>query len=166
MNKLFSKTSGIITICLLVLLAGVGTYAYYASTVTGTATASSLAWSFKVNEETNTFTVSLPNAYPGATGSIPITLSAVGSGVDVSYTIDASMTTNPNGELKFYSDSGRSKALTLGNGCLTGTITAGQTKDVTIYYTWPYGSTANNNMAGKTTTFTFTVTGKQVNAQT
>lgn len=164
MNKLFSKTSGIITICLLVLLAGVGTYAYYASTVTGTATASSLAWSFKVNEETNTFTVSLPNAYPGATGSIPITLSAVGSGVDVSYTIDASMTTNPNGELKFYSDSGRSKALTLGNGCLNGTITAGQTKDVTIYYTWPYGSTANNNMAGKTTTFTFTVTGKQVNA--
>ena len=164
MNKLFSKTSGIITICLLVLLAGVGTYAYYASTVTGTATASSLAWSFKVNEETNTFTVSLPNAYPGATGSIPITLSAVGSGVDVSYTIDASMTTNPNGELKFYSDSGRSKALTLGNGCLTGTITAGQTKDVTIYYTWPYGSTANNSMAGKTTTFTFTVTGKQVNA--
>lgn len=164
MNKLFSKTSGIITICLLVLLAGVGTYAYYASTVTGTATASSLAWSFKVNEETNTFTVSLPNAYPGATGSIPITLSAVGSGVDVSYTIDASMTTNPNGELKFYSDSGRSKSLTLGPGCLTGTITAGQTKDVTIYYTWPYGTTANNSMAGKTTTFTFTVTGKQVNA--
>ena len=166
MNKLFSKTSGIVTVCLLVLLAGVGTYAYYASKVTGTATASSLAWSFKVNDEASTFTVSLPNpnAYPGATGSIPITLSAVGSGVDVSYTIDASMTTNPNGELKFYSDSGRSKALTLGNGCLTGTITAGQTKDVTIYYTWPYGTTANNSMAGKTTTFTFTVTGKQVNA--
>ena len=166
MNKLFSKTSGIITICLLVLLAGVGTYAYYASTVTGTATASSLAWSFKVNDQASTFTVSLPNpnAYPGATGSIPITLSAVGSGVNVSYTIDASMTTNPNAELKFYSDSGRTKALTLGNGCLTGTITAGQTKDVTIYYTWPYGTTANNSMAGKTTTFTFTVTGKQVNA--
>lgn len=164
MNKLFSKTSGIVTVCLLVLLAGVGTYAYYASTITGTVTANSLAWSFKVNEEKNTFTVSLPNAYPGATGSIPITLSAVGSGVDVSYTIDASMTANPNAELKFYSDSGRSKALTLGNGCLTGTITAGQTKDVTIYYTWPYGTTANNSMAGKTTTFTFTVTGKQVNA--
>lgn len=164
MNKLFSKTSGIITICLLVLLAGVGTYAYYASKVTGTATASSLAWSFKANEQTSSFTVSLDDAYPGAVGSIPITLSAVGSEVDVSYTIDASMTTNPNAELKFYSDSGRSKALTLGNGCLTGTITAGQTRDVTIYYTWPYGSTANNSMAGKTTTFTFTVTGKQVNA--
>ena len=165
MNKLFSKTSGIVTVCLLVLLAGVGTYAYYASTITGTVTANSLAWSFKVNNQTSTFTVSLPNAsYPGARGSIPITLSAVGSGVDVSYTIDASMTTNPNAELKFYSDSGRTKALTLGTGCLTGTITAGQTKDVTIYYTWPYGTTANNSMAGKTTTFTFTVTGKQVTA--
>ena len=164
MNKLFSKTSGIVTVCLLVLLAGVGTYAYYASTITGTVTANLLAWSFKVNDETNTFTVSLPNAYPGATGSIPITLSAAGSGVDVSYTIDASMTTNPNAELLFYSDSGRSKALKLGNGCLTGTITAGQTKDATIYYSWPYGTTANNSMAGKTTTFTFTVTGKQVNA--
>lgn len=164
MNKLFSKTSGIVTVCLLVLLAGVGTYAYYASAITGTVTANSLAWSFKVNDQTTAFTVSLPNAYPGATGSIPITLSAVGSGVDVSYTIDASMSENPNAELSFYSDSGRTEALTLGNGCLTGTITAGQTKDVTIYYTWPYGTTANNSMAGKTTTFTFTVTGKQVNA--
>lgn len=164
MNKLFSKTSGIITICLLVLLAGVGTYAYYASTVTGNATASSLAWSFKANTKSDSFTVTIPNAYPGATGSIPITLSAVGSGVDVSYTIDASMTTNPNAELKFYSDNGRTKALTLGNNCLSGTITAGQTIDATIYYSWPYGTTANNSMAGKTTTFTFTVTGKQVNA--
>ena len=163
MNKLFSKTSGIVTVCLLVLLAGVGTYAYYASTITGTVTANSLAWSFKVNNQTSTFTVSLPNAYPGATGSIPITLSAVGSGVDVSYTIDASMSENPNAELSFYSDSGRTKALTLGPGCLTGTITAGTTQDATIYYTWPYGTTANNSMAGKTTTFTFTVTGKQVN---
>lgn len=164
MNKLFSKTSGIVTVCLLVLLAGVGTYAYYASTVKGTLTTKSLAWSFKVNNQASTFTVSLPNSYPGATGSIPITLSAVGSGVDVSYTVDASMTTNPNAELLFYSDSGRKKALTLGKGCLTGTITAGETKDVTIYYSWPYGTTANNSMSGKTTTFTFTVTGKQVNA--
>ncbi len=164
MNKLFSKTSGIVTVCLLVLLAGVGTYAYYASTVTGTVAVNSLAWSFQVNNEASTFTVSLPNAYPGATGSIPITLSAVGSGVDVSYSINATMTANPNGELLFYSDSGRTKALTLGNNCLSGTITAGETKDATIYYSWPYGTTANNSMAGKTTTFTFTVTGKQVSA--
>lgn len=164
MNKLFSKTSGIVTVCLLVLLAGVGTYAYYASTVTGTVAVNSLAWSFQVNNEASTFTVSLPNAYPGATGSIPITLSAVGSGVDVSYSINATMTANPNGELLFYSDSGRTKALTLGNNCLSGTIRAGETKDATIYYSWPYGTTANNSMAGKTTTFTFTVTGKQVSA--
>ena len=36
MNKKFSKLSGIVTLCLLAVLAGVGTYAYYATTKNGT----------------------------------------------------------------------------------------------------------------------------------
>ena len=168
MNKRFSKLSGIVTLCLLAILAGVGTYAYYATTKTGAIGAKSLSWSFKAGAnadsvDTKNFTVTIDDAQPGTSGTIPITLSAVGSGVDVDYTIDISMTENPNSELVFKKENSSGDAVTLGDSALSGRITANTSTTVTLYWEWPYGDKANNELAGKNTTFTFTITGKQKN---
>ena len=73
MNKKFSKLSGIVTLCLLAVLAGVGTYAYYATTKNGTLNATSLSWSFKAGAsadkvDTKDFTITIPDAQPGSNG--------------------------------------------------------------------------------------------------
>lgn len=168
MNKKFSKLSGIVTLCLLAVLAGVGTYAYYATTKNGTLNATSLSWSFKAGAsagEVNTkdFTITIPDAQPGSNGVIPIALSAAGSGVDVEYTIDISMITNPNTALNFKKENASGDAVTLGTGALTGTLTKDTSDTINLYWEWPYGETADNSMAGKNTTFKFTITGKQKN---
>lgn len=167
MNKKFSKLSGIVTVCLLAILAGVGTYAYYATTIAGNLTAQSLSWSFKAGanaESVNTeaFTITIPDAYPGAHGTIPIALSATGSGVDVDYTIDITMSENPNNALKFKKESASGENVTLGTSALSGRLTKDTSNVVNLYWEWPYGESADNSMQGKVTKFTFTITGKQV----
>lgn len=166
MNKMFSKLSGIVTLSLLAILAGVGTYAYYATTKSGVVTANSLSWSFKAGANagsvsTSNFTITIPDAYPGASGVIPIALSAAGSDVDVDYTIGIAMTSNANGALEFKKENASGAAVTLGPTALSGKLTKGTTGTVNLYWSWPYGAAADNSMAGKTTTFTFTITGKQ-----
>lgn len=166
MNKKFSKLSGIVTMCLLAVLAGVGTYAYYATTKSGTLNTRALSWKFAAGASADTvdtkdFTITIPAAAPGESGTIPIALSAVGSEVDVDYTVDIIMTTNPNAALIFKKESAAGTAVTLGNGVFTGTLTAGTADTVNLYWEWPYGEVADNSMAGKVTTFTFTITGKQ-----
>lgn len=168
MNKKFSKLSGIVTLCLLAVLAGVGTYAYYATIKNGTLNATSLSWSFKAGAsadkvDTKDFTITIPDAQPGSNGVIPIALSAAGSGVDVEYTIDISMITNPNAALNFKKENASGDAVTLGTGALTGTLTKDTSDTINLYWEWPYGETADNSMAGKNTTFKFTITGKQKN---
>lgn len=168
MNKMFSKLSGIVTLCLLATLAGVGTYAYYATTFSGKVTAKAVSWSFKAGSSassvgTSNYTVTIEDAYPGASGTIPIALSAAGSGVDVNYTIGIAMTSNPNSALVFKKENASGSTVTLGTSAITGKLTKNTTSTINLYWEWPYGTSADNSMQGKTTTFTFTITGKQVN---
>ena len=60
-----------------------GTYAYYQSTITGTASGTITAWSFLVNEGTTNFSADLGNLKPGVNGTITLSLSAAASGLDV-----------------------------------------------------------------------------------
>ena len=162
MKKLFSKTSGIVTVCLLVLLACVGSYAYYSTVVAGKATSTGVAWSFKANNSATTFSnVALPEIAPGDSGSIPITLSAEGSGVNVDYKVSMTMAAGGDGNLVFYKDSTHQTPLTLGSNILTGTLEAGKTTTLNVYYVWQ-SSTNDATYAGKTTTFNITVVGTQV----
>lgn len=168
MKNKFSKLSGLVTLSLLAIWAGVGTYAYYATTKNGTLNATSLSWSFKAGTssssvDTKTFTITIPDAQPGSSGTIPITLSAAGSGVDVNYTIGIKMTANANSALTFKKENASGTTVTLGDSALTGTLTKNTSTTVNLYWEWPYGTSADNSMAGKKTTFTFTITGKQKN---
>ena len=127
-----------------------------------------MSWSFKAGAsadkvDTKDFTITIPDAQPGSNGVIPIALSAAGSGVDVEYTIDISMITNPNAALNFKKENASGDAVTLGTGALTGTLTKDTSDTINLYWEWPYGETADNSMAGKNTTFKFTITGKQKN---
>ena len=168
MNKKFSKLSGLVTLSLLAIWAGVGTYAYYATTKNAKVNANSLSWSFKAGAttssvDTKNFTITISDAQPGTSGTIPINLSASGSDVDVDYTIGIKMTSNPNTALNFKKENSSGTTITLGDSALTGTLIKNTSTTVNLYWEWPYGTTADNSMAGKDTTFTFTITGKQKN---
>ncbi len=95
------KSLLVIAALLLVVFIGIGTYAIYRSTASGTATVSTANWSVKINNadmETKTFTfnnadiswTSNPGKNgkiaPGAKGTITLELDATGSEVDVAYT--------------------------------------------------------------------------------
>ena len=93
----------VIAILLLLIGAGIGTYAIYRASAVGDATVSTAAFVVKANStniETGSFTFSSSNISwtktnsavsgkiaPGATGTITLEIDATGSEVDVDYTV-------------------------------------------------------------------------------
>jgi len=147
---------------------GVGTYAYYQTQLSGTIEGTITPWSFLVNDKAETFTAELGDLYPGKTGSVELNLSAAASGLDVEAVISFSGLTNWPANLKLYKDAAHSESglITVGTTTITETITAGQTKTVTIYYEWPYGSTVETGPTeNQTASFNITVVGTQVEKQ-
>lgn len=127
-----------------------GTYAYYQSTITGTASGTILAWSCKGNNVTSNFTTTLSNANlkPGVSGNFTITVTSANFAAD--YTIRITNVTNKPGNLKFYktyaSSTGYTEEMTVG---ATGTTAAGTiaaaangSNTTTLYYNWPIGTSA------------------------
>ena len=160
-----------------------GTMARYVTEVTGTATATVAAWSFKANEQTATMsnidlastaydatTIADGKIAPGTSGSFKIALDGSGSGVGIEYAIKiaaAGGTTLPD-DLTFKVDN---IAYTLGDE-IEGNIdynasASSMKKDVTLQWEWPFDEnddkdTNDNTFSGKTWTLDITVTGKQV----
>ena len=142
---------------------GVGSYAYYQSTLTGTVSGSIRAWSFLVNESPTTFTAQLGNLYPGASGQIDLDLSAEASGLDVEAVVSFSGLSNWPANLHLYKNAGHSELITVGTTTITKTITAGHSDTVTIYYDWPYGTSVEDGpSSNQSASFNITVVGTQV----
>lgn len=169
-NKSFNAFSISVIAILLVAILGTGVYAYYQTTITGTGTMTALNWDFKVNNQASTFTETISGLKPGSNGTITLNLGATGSGVDVDYEITLKYATDSQiiQNLKFYSDETHKSEIT-STSKLTGDITKGSSKQVTIYYNWPYGGAdsvaADTADAGKSVTFDITVKGQQKQAQ-
>lgn len=141
---------------------GVGTYAYYQSTLSGTVSGSITAWSFLVNNEAETFTATLGDLYPGKTGQVELNLSADASGLDVDAVISFSGLTNWPANLHLYQDANHTELITPGTTTISRTITAGHHDTVTIYYEWPYGTSVEDGPeTNQTASFKITVVGTQ-----
>ena len=71
------KMKLIMRIALMLLSVGLaaGTYAYYQTTITGTATGSIVAWECKTNDSSSTFTLAMGDLKPGSTGTLALNLS-------------------------------------------------------------------------------------------
>ncbi len=142
---------------------GVGTYAYYQSTITGNVSGTITAWSFLVNNEASEFTADLGDLKPGVSGQITLNLSAQASGLGVSAVVSFSNPQNWPANLKLYTGSNKTGEITFGTTTVSRTIAAGEADSVVIYYDWPIGTSAETGpTADQTASFTITVVGTQV----
>ncbi len=124
------------------LVIGIGTYAYYVSSVTGTVSGTIDAWSFIVNTkgEGQTFTATMGDLKPGVSGSFNLILAADASDLDVDAVVSFSNTQNWPTKLKLYTDSSHASSaeITVGTTTISRTITHGTSTTVPIYYYWDY----------------------------
>lgn len=142
---------------------GVGTYAYYQSTITGKIDASITAWSFLVNDKATDFTADLGDLKPGVSGQITLNLSAEDSGLGVNAVVSFSGKTNWPANLKLYSDAAKTSEIVVGTTTISRTIAAGSADTVVIYYDWPIGTSAETGPStSQTASVTITVVGTQV----
>ena len=115
-----------------------------------------------VNNQPTTFTASLGDLYPGKSGQVDLNLSAEASGLDVNAVVSFSGLTNWPANLKLYKDQAKTELITVGTTTISRTITAGHADTVTIYYDWPYGSSAEDGpSSNQTASFNITVVGTQ-----
>ena len=162
---------------------GAAVYAKYISTVTKTGSAQVAKWAFSAHNTSGTITCDPTKTYtsatlfentiaPGTEGECIIAISNEETEVGIEYSIalPASITGKPT-NLKFYSNSEHTSELTSATP-LTGTMAPKEaSKNVSIYWVWPY---EDANDAGYDTADTtdganaasmsveFTVTGKQL----
>ena len=137
------------------------TYSYFSTTMTGTGYVTFANWRFTADDETTSFTTDLGELYPGIDRSYQVRLSAVGSDVPVEYTVTFSYPNNIPQNLKFYRDAAKQQEINLDGGTVSGNLTAGTETVITIYYDWPYGSSAEEYVPG-TAWFNMTISGHQI----
>ena len=157
MNKSKIAFVTMISISILLMLAS-GAYAYYQTTITGSVNGTVAAWSFKVNNQTDTFNIDLGNLYPGKEETINIVLSAENSSLDVYY----EMWTGEGNKPHFYWDS--SHNYVIGQDCNRqgkyGIIPAGSSVTIPVYYDWPYGNSPELDGYGQHV-LSFNIIGRQ-----
>lgn len=168
----FNAFSISIIALLVVAIIGTGVYAYYQTQMNATGNMHTKAWVFTAKgnskELNETFSDTIADLQPGASGKYKITIDATGTEVDLDYLVDVVYTSGSATitNLKFYTDEAHTIEM-LGTNKISGTILASdttRTKDVYIYYNWPYDSgdqTIDTADAGKTVSFNITVTGTQ-----
>ena len=173
-QKNFNFFSISVIALLIISISATGVYAYYQTQISATGSMYAKNWVFTAQgngtELSNTFSDTISNLQPGSAGKYKITVVATGTEVDLDYTVDVAYTSSSNKitNLKFYADESHTSEITSTNkinGSILATDTA-KTKDVYIYYYWPYDSgnqTADTADAGKTVSINITVTGKQKN---
>ena len=156
-----------------------GTFAYYQTNVTGSVGGNVLAWNFKANNSTSSFTITLtPDSAlscntattlnstiaPGTCGSFTINLSTT---ISANYTITFSNFVNKPANLKFYSDSSFNTEtdITASGYSITGSLANNGTVAKTIYWKWDFGTsssiTADNTASDKSVSFSANVVGRQ-----
>ena len=143
----------VMAVTAIVIIIGTGAYAYYRSTMSGTISGTIAKWSFKANNQTETFTLDLGDLYPGKTGSYNIELSAENSDLDVYY------------EIYFTSNLGFGYSIMkvpvqlekCGIRGLYGTINAGQKINIPLTLNWPYSEDSTERFADGAHTLTYTV---------
>ena len=132
-NKIIFIT--MISVSVLLILAS-GAYAYYQTTISGRIDGTIATWSFKANNQTDSFNIDMGDLYPGKEGTYNIVLSAAGSSLDVYYEL-----LFPGISQNLYWDSAHNTSL--GYSCSQqgkyGIIPAGESVTIPIYYSWPYG---------------------------
>ena len=133
------------------VIAGTVTYAFYQSSIKGSASGTIARWDFKANNQVDIFDLDFGEIYPGKVdGPYNIVLSAENSDLDVYYELiveNIPATSYGSRFLRwdntdlgiFYLDDGLYGRV---NGILYigqyGTITKGKTVTIPIYFNWPY----------------------------
>lgn len=117
----------------------IGTYAYYQTTVTGTASGTVLAWNCTANGQSASFNISLGSLHPGSSGSKDITIaSSIAADYIVTFDTFTNLGAGSNHPyLNIYRDADHNSAINQG-GRLEGSVTAGGSSTATFYYYWPY----------------------------
>ena len=142
MSKKIKDNIFVYGLILMILAVGIaiGTYAYYQTTINGTASGTVLAWNCDLGSsgvQKNTFA----NMYPGVSGEITFNVT---SSITADYTITISnykyMNTGTRAALKLYTDSAHSTVIGSGDSVTGEVATNGGTGTTTIYYYWPYGT--------------------------
>lgn len=143
------KGNGFLYAGLAILILGIGfaigTYAYYQTEITGTASGTVLSWECTANNAGvgQNFSISLGTLRPGVSGSKTITVAAT---IDADYTITFTNLTNIGGgshpNLKLYKSSTFNALNEItNNSTITGEVTGGSTDTATFWYDWPYEGT-------------------------
>ena len=156
-----------------------GTYAFYQSTIKGTASGTIVAWECKAGGGASTFTLDLGNLKPGVTKTVPVNLSVKNfkAKFDISlsgatnlpsainfYTAATNQSAdnclskdyqNPTTSCKLASTSTTLDATTTSNGTATGTVN--------LYMVWPKGSAEKGPKTASTAKITVNVTCTQQN---
>lgn len=180
-NQKQKKSTGLVALVILLLIVTIvsliiATYAWAKYTTTlpeTTATATVAKWDVDGKSGAltwnRTFThVVAGKLAPGTNGTIPVSFGIGDTEVDVKYTITLVSAENKPTNLKFYTDSTKSKEITVGGEAYTGTIEVGGS-DFTgaIYWDWPYESgddetDTKEGAAAKTMTVTIEIEAEQV----
>lgn len=183
-NQKQKKSTSLVVLVVLLLIVTIAsvilaTYAWAKYTTTlpeSSATAVTAKWN--VNGESSdltwskTFThVVASKLAPGTNGTIPVTFGINDTEVDVKYTITLVSVENKPTNLKFYTDSTKTKEATVGGDVYTGTITVGGADfEGAIYWDWPYESgndeaDTKDGEAAKTMTVKIQIEATQVQPQ-
>ncbi len=171
---------------------GLYSWAKYKTAINGETTAQVAKWNFKLIDgvpetsdiidfkvtrtDTNT-TVSADRVAPGTYGQFEIGMDARGTETILNYVIDIELTNKPT-NMKFYSNSEKTKEISVTNDKMTikGFMSLEDVKEIkteTIYWDWPYTTGESNTEivgndkkdtqdAGKTVKMAITVTGTEV----
>ena len=173
------KMKLIMGIALMILSVGLaaGTYAYYQTTITGTASGSIVAWECKTNNSSSSFTLSMGNLKPGSAGTLALNLSV--KNFKALFTVKLSNASNIPANLNFYTNSTTqtsatclSKTGAAVSGCnlasttktLDATANGSASGTLNIYYNWPLGTTAETPAPSGAASIKINVTCKQENA--
>lgn len=153
-----------------------GTYAFYQSTISGTASGTIVAWECKAGGGASTFTLDLGNLKPNITKTIPINLSV--KNFKAKFDISLSGATNLPSAINFYTvdtnqsaDNCLSKTGKKADTCklattsttLDATTSGSATGTVNLYMVWPKGSAEKGPSTASTAKITVNVTCTQQN---
>lgn len=149
------------------IILGTGAYAYYRSTISGTTSGTIAKWSFKANNQTESFNLDLGSLYPGKSGTYNIELSAENSDLDVYYELYFDLQYNRDNDYIAFDSNHQNKLEYCDLRGIYGTISAGEKINVPLYYNWPYtGDDDENDATGKTKNYTINIVAQQFTGYT
>ncbi len=154
-----------------------GTYAYYQSIISGTASGTIVAWECTAGGGASTFTLDLGNLKPGVTKTVPVNLSV--KNFKATFDIKLSGATNLPSAINFYTAATNQSAdnclskdyentttsckLASTSTTLDATTSGTANGTVNLYMVWPKGSAEKGPKTASTAKITVNVTCTQQN---